>query len=148
MKMIGSVLILLSSILCSFYYEKRLKNRISKCEELISFISYIKSQIEYFSYPIDVIYDKYEQKTEFIMEIISGQTISDKIFDAYTRKNISNFFSQIGKGFKKEQITLCSFLIEELSNQLLKYKSDYPSNVKVFRSMSLFFGISTIILLI
>ena len=147
MKIVGCIFVLLSSILCSYYYERALKSKISKCEELISFIIYIKSQIEYFSLPINSIYERYSNKNDFVNEIISNEG-KIKALDKENDKKIAEFFSNIGKGFKKEQLNLCEYNIELFSHYLDKLKGEYPSKCKVFRSMSLFFGICAIILLV
>ncbi|MBQ8545903.1 MAG: stage III sporulation protein AB [Clostridia bacterium] len=147
MKIAGCILIFISAILCSYYYEKGLKIKISKCEELLSFINYIKSQIDYFSLPISTIYEKYDKKSDFINEIISSEN-GIKAIDKENDQQINEFFGNIGKGFKKEQIKLCEYNIDRFSNLLEKLKNDYPNKAKVFRSMSLFFGICAIILLV
>ena len=101
MKIIGSIFILISSIIASYYYEKTLKARIQKCEEIIDFISYIKTQIEYFSTPINIIYEKYDKKVEMITFLIEKKNC--KILGNETDRKIFNFFDSIGKGFKKLQ---------------------------------------------
>lgn len=146
MKIIGSIFILFSSIFASFYYEKSLKSKINKCEEIIEFLSYIKIQIEYFSTPINLIFEKYDKKTETIISLIKGEKI--KILNQETDAKIYDFFSTIGKGFKKEQITFSDYTLNLVNDNLRKLKDEYPKKAKVFRSMSLFFGFCTIILLI
>lgn len=146
MKIIGSLCILFSSIFASYYYEKSLKCKIKKCEEIIDFLSYIKFQIEYFSTPINIIFEKYDNKTEFINCLIENQKIKAINQEADTK--INDFFKAIGKGFKKDQLTLCDYTLKLLNEDLTKLKNEYPKKTKVFRSMSLFFGFCTIILLI
>ena len=56
MKIIGSFLIIISSIIASYIYEKQQKEKIESLKNLDKFIIYIKQQIEYFNYPLDIIY--------------------------------------------------------------------------------------------
>ncbi|MBQ3017953.1 MAG: hypothetical protein IJD89_03300, partial [Clostridia bacterium] len=142
MKILGGLLILLSSIVCTYYYESHLKDKVNKYNELISFISHISNQIEYFSCPLEQIYEKYTKKTPFISSLIIKKCSFDKKVD----KLVINFFQTIGQGFKKEQIKLCSYTINELESSLSSLKLLLPNKIKVFRSMSLFVGICTIIL--
>lgn len=144
MKILGGALILLSSVICAYYYEKHLKDKVNKYNELISFISYISNQIEYFSCPLEEIYDKYTKKSPFISSLILKKCSFDKNVD----KLVIDFFQTIGQGFKKEQIKLCSYTINELEGSLSSMKLLLPNKIKVFRSMSLFVGICTIILVV
>ncbi|MBR2943513.1 MAG: hypothetical protein IKC16_00315 [Clostridia bacterium] len=144
MKILGGLLILLSSIVCTYYYESHLKDKVNKYNELISFISHISNQIEYFSCPLEQIYEKYTKKTPFISSLIIKKCSFDKKVD----KLVINFFQTIGQGFKKEQLKLCSYTINELESSLSSLKLLLPNKIKVFRSMSLFVGICTIILVV
>lgn len=144
MKILGGLLILLSSIVCTYYYESHLKDKVNKYSELISFISHISNQIEYFSCPLEQIYEKYTKKTPFISSLIIKKCSFDKKVD----KLVINFFQTIGQGFKKEQLKLCSYTINELESSLSSLKLLLPNKIKVFRSMSLFVGICTIILVV
>lgn len=144
MKFLGGLLILLSSIVCTYYYESHLKDKVNKYNELISFISHISNQIEYFSCPLEQIYEKYTKKTPFISSLIIKKCSFDKKVD----KLVINFFQTIGQGFKKEQLKLCSYTINELESSLSSLKLLLPNKIKVFRSMSLFVGICTIILVV
>ena len=146
MKILGCVIILIASILCAFKYEKAIKEKVTNIEELINFINYIKNQIEYFSRPLTEIYLSYEKKSKFIEEIIDGAERTDT--SSPINKTVSEFFSSIGKGYKKEEIKLCDYTIEQLYTYLTSLKLEMPNKIKVFRSISLFIGVCTIILLI
>ena len=129
-------------------YEKKIKKTICAYEELITFIRFISTQIEYFSYPLTQIYEKYEDKSELINGIISQQKLPPHIFSEVITKSLHDFFSTIGKGYKKEQIKLCEYTISQLDSTLEEVKKASPQKIKVFRSISLFVGISAIILII
>ncbi len=148
MKILGSILILFSAIFSSYYYEKGLKRKIKNCEEIIDFISHIKVEIEYFSNPLNIIYEKYDKKSDVIFFLIEGINTKTRIVDKVTDEKIFDFFNSIGKGFKKEQIAICDHTIEILNNALSRLVDESPKKIKVFRSISLFFSISTIILFI
>lgn len=148
MKIIGCVLIFLSSILCSYYYERYLKIKISKLEELILFVSYIKSKIEYFSIPLSKIYQKYENKTKFIDSLIHNFDYKEIQISKEVDSIICEFFSSLGKGYKQEQIALCNYTTERLNANLSLIKATSPNKIKIFRALSLFIGISIIILLV
>ena len=146
MKLIGAALIIISSFVTSYYYDKSLKNKIKICEELKAFIIYIRAEIEYYTNPINVIFEKYSEKNEVISLLIEGK--NEKFLSNEFDAKILDFFNSIGKGYKKEQLAMCDYSITLIDDSLNKLKSEYPSKTRVFRSIILFFGICAIILLI
>ena len=117
-------------------------------EILIDFISYIKSQISYFSLPIDSIYSKYSSNKAEIAEIKKGNYSSLKNFNENIRTETISFFESIGKGFKTEQISKCEILITNLTNELTALKADTKNKIKIFRAISLFISVCIIIFIV
>lgn len=148
MKILGCALIFVSSLLCSYFYEKNIKKKIDTLEELVDLISLIKNKIEYFSEPINKIFLEYNTKNTFIKNLLESKETAITYFDQEIQKQVSRFFSEIGNGYKKEQIALCDYNIQLLNNKLTKIKNEYPNKIKIFRSIALFVGISIIILLV
>lgn len=148
MKILGCALIFVSSLLCSYFYEKNIKKKIDTLEELVDLISLIKNKIEYFSEPINKIFLEYNTKNTFIKNLLESKETAVTYFDQEIQKQVSRFFSEIGNGYKKEQIALCDYNIQLLNNKLTKIKNEYPNKIKIFRSIALFVGISIIILLV
>ena len=146
MKIAGSILIILSSITVTFFYEKRLKEQINTLKLLFDFFEYVKNQIEYFSLPLNDIYSKYTSSNSCISDIINGKKVdclSDEI-----NSNILNLMSVLGKGFKGEQIKNLEYVNVCLDKEIKKYEKEYNQKVKVFRAMALFVGCCTVILLV
>ena len=148
MKIVGCILIFLSSLLCSYYYEKGLKKKSENLEEIICLISFIKNKIEYFSIPINKILLEYNTKNKLIQQLINSRNLDSSNFDKQTENEINTFISTIGNGYKKEEVALCDYNIKLFSQKLSKIKSENPNKIKVFRAISLFVGISIIILLV
>ena len=149
MKIIGSLLIVCASFFSCFVYEKREKKKITSALEICDFIKYIKSQIEFFSLPIDKIFSSYESKDGVINDIISKNT--DELSKALTKEDyitVLHFFDSLGKGLKNEELSLCEYSLEKLQQSIDKKQRDYPNKIKVFRAMSLFSGFSIIIILL
>lgn len=148
-KILGSILILFASIYACIAYEKREKSKLSALNTTIEFIKHIKAQIEYFSTPINKIFATYEHSSE-VTKKLAKKDINDSQsdFDKESFKVVSNFFSSLGRGVKSEQLSLCTYTINELEKISEKNMADYPNKIKVFRAMALFCGICAIILLI
>ncbi|MBQ4509552.1 MAG: stage III sporulation protein AB [Clostridia bacterium] len=148
MKIIGSFLIVLASIIASYFYEKSLKSNIKLATELIDLINFIKSKIEYYSLSIDDILDDYYTENEALISFFDNKFDDSLNFDANIKNDINNFFSNIGKGYKKEQLSLCDYTIKSLDTALDKMKTEFTKKAKVFRSLSLFMGVGCVILLV
>ena len=149
MKLLGGIFIICASICSSFFYEKNLKQVINCHKELIDIFSYTKTQIDYFSKPINQIFAEYESRSELTEEIISKRENAGLTFLNYdTRKSVQILLKELGKGYKKEQISLCEYNLEELEKDLENLKADYSKKCKIYRSISLFFGVCAVILLI
>ena len=146
MKIAGSILIILSSITVSFFYERKLKEQIWILKKIADFFNYVKQQIDYFSFPLNEIYKKYEQIDNHITSIISGEKLDCLSEDMNTA--IFDIMSTLGKGFKNEQIKSLEYINICLDNEIKKHEREYSQKVKVFRAMALFVGCCTVILLV
>ncbi len=148
-KILGCILILCASICSCILYEKAEKSKLQNIKEMCEFIKYIRTQIEYFSAPLDKIYSSYEHSSELIDKISANELSSIKeYFEKDDFKIISSLFYSLGKGLKSEQLALCSYSITELEESYKKKEADFPNKIKVFRAMALFCGFCAIILLI
>ncbi len=146
MKIVGSILIILSSITVTFFYEKKLKEQINTLKLFIEFFEHVKNQIEYFSLPLNEIYDKYTSSNSCILDIIHGKRI--ECLDEEINNDILNLMSLLGKGLKGEQIKNLEYINICLDKEIKQYEKEYNQKVKVFRAMALFIGCCTVILLV
>lgn len=148
-KLLGCILILCASICACVFYEKKEKAKLISVKEIISFVEHIRSQIEYFSYPLDKIFSSYEEHSFVTTSISKNEVDSIKEYlDKEDFNLISSLFSSLGKGLKKDQLSLCSYSVERLRDSYRKKEEDFPKKIKVFRAMALFCGFCAIILLI
>lgn len=146
-KFVGCLLILLSSVAIGYYFEKNYKDKILFLQEIIDLINYTKNQIEFFSTPINEIYSIFQNKSKRITDIIAGNL--NVINESFRNQEyLLNYFNEIGKGYKSEQIKLCDYTINEAKKDLNDFKLDLPKRIKIIRSLSLFIGASIVILLV
>ncbi len=146
MKILGSLLIIISSIIASYLYEKQLKNQLLQFKEIERFVFFIKTQIEYFSLSLNEIYAKFNSKSELIDKLISKEKLYS--FDEQTEDELKNAFENLGNGFKEEQIKNLEYLHAFLGNKIKETNENYAKKTKVFRAMSIFIGCCTVILLV
>lgn len=149
MKLIGAIFIICASICASFFYEKGLKEKINNHTALNELVLHMKSQIDYFEKPICEIFKDFYIENEVIKEITEKKELSNFSWvDISVRKEICSLFSAIGKGYKKEQLSLCDYTSKLLSSCIEKMKLEFSKKAKVYRSLSLFIGFSAVILLV
>ena len=146
MKVVGSVIILISSVISSYIYERHRKEEITDLKELLKLCHYIKNQILYFSYPLKEIYKNYKTENKFIISLINGDDYF--IFDNDIRNKIHSCFVNLGKGYKNEQINSLDCLITEIERTKEQAESVISQKTRVFRSVSFFVGCCVIILLV
>lgn len=148
MKLIGSIFIILASIFSSYYYENKLKCNINKIESLIDLVKYIKTRIEYYSMTLEEILRKYGNKNPWKDALLNSTLIGVNNLNENTKNDILSFISAIGKGYKKEQLSLCEYTINSLNNELEKMKAEFTKKSKIYRSLSIFFGVGLVILIV
>ena len=152
-KLIGAILILCASVSACYFYEKNEKRKIQMCEQYCELIKFIKSQIQYFSSPIDKILSSYKphlnNENEF-NEYTNLTKVKENISrcDKEEKMLLEGFFSSLGKGLKAEEVALCSYTASELEKITEKKKADYSSKIKSFRAIVMFIGACAVILLI
>ena len=145
MKIIGAILIFLVSIIVSSNYEKRKKQEIVDLKAMVSLLQFIKNQIEYFSLPISEILAKYSTDNECVKEFVDTGYLS--FSDKNIQDELIKCFTQLGKGFKEEQISLLNYNIELTNKTIKSNEESNPQKIKVYRAMSLFISSCVVILL-
>lgn len=146
MKIFGGLLIIVSSVIASYFYENKQKKQIKDLKELYNFIEHIKIQIEYFSSPLKEIYDKYISDNQIIRDIKCG--ISPILSNKTAETEFSSCFNTLGKGYKKEQLKNLEYISNILSKEIQNEESNLHQKIKIFRALSLFVGCCTVILLV
>lgn len=146
MKILGSVLIILSSVIASYFYECNLKSQVQGLKEIDKLVLFIKAQIEYFSLSLNEIYEKYNSKNEIIKKLISKCKLN--FFEKEIEDELSNTFDKLGNGFKNEQIKNLEYLHTFLDKKITEFNENYTQKAKVFRALSIFIGCCAVILLV
>lgn len=147
-KLIGGILIIIASVMVSYNYETREKEKLAFYSEYTRLVKHIKKQIEYFSMPLNEIYSSFDTENRLLLKIKSNKLDEIKHYFPNDYEAITDFFQQIGKGFKKEQLSLCDSTIESLESTLKIQSEEFSKKVKISRAISLFVGACIVILII
>ena len=132
-------------IIVSSNYEKRKKQEIVDLKAMVSLLQFIKNQIEYFSLPISEILAKYSTDNECVKRFVDTGYLS--FSDKNIQDELIKCFTQLGKGFKEEQISLLNYNIELTNKTIKSNEESNPQKIKVYRAMSLFISSCVVILL-
>ena len=154
-KYIGLLIIFICSVVVGQTISAKYKSSAKETEAFIQFIKYIKSQIEYYNTAYPDIYEKYSNDiiNDFIAKLhntdwITALDTTTFNFDDSIKELLYNFGHEIGKSMKDEQLTNCSYTIEQLQIQYNYIISDLPKKVKLCTSLSLMTGLSIVIIFI
>lgn len=146
MKILGALFIITSSVLSSYFYEKRLSYVINELKEIEKFVSYISNQIEYFSLSLNEIYRRYGSDCKTLSLLAEKKRIDylgDDIEEA-----LFQCFDKLGTGFKDEELKRLLVLNNFISAKIHELESAYKERTRVFRTIAFFVGFSVVILLV
>ena len=157
LRMIGAVMILISSAVMGTYMANVFGRRITSTEEVASFIKYIKRNIESFKMPVDEIISTYTsehfEETGFRDAVIrdglkvaaSGGylTLSKK-----AEQELVEFLSCLGSDYAEGEVKRCEYYIGVFEDILNAERENMATNGRLYRLLPPLAAISLIILLI
>lgn len=155
-KTTGLLLVLGSSIGIGAYFSHRENTSLIHLRQLISFIHYIKKQIEYFNTPMCDIYQTFDTRDDTIIGFItevskSGWGIALENTKALALpKNIisllEEFGTTLGKSEKKDQISLCNYYATALEKEYEELSKKLPERKKVSLALGIYTGLMLVLL--
>ena len=157
-KIIGSLSIVISALIIYLEIQKYERLKIKQINAFITFIEYIKNQIECFLLPIDVIIHNCNE------DLISDCCIGGEYKKAHTLgdilsattfycgdesvETIRQFAQDFGQVYMQEQLRLCDYYKNELIKQRDRSKEKSIKEKKVRLAICLSASFSLILLLI
>ncbi len=152
MKILGAVIVAVSSALCGYCLSGRLSFAADACEELLRIMKYVRDEIAVNKTPTHIIMSRLRSSFDLSAASSSGlyaallpqlQTLNSD------EKEIFRLFcGQIGKGGAEVQRTQFDALICQLEEKAKKRRSELSKNRQLCVSLSLFFGALIIIIMI
>ena len=152
-KILGSILIIMSGLLSGNLLFNYFKEKILFLEEFRKFIKHTKNEIEYKrSYP-EVILDNFTCESKlnsYFMKCKSLMSNGENFPSAWEKtfysciydekKIILKFGKELGSYIFNEQISLCEFTENELSDLIFKMNKEIDKQKKVFITLGACFG--------
>ena len=129
---------------------------LSQTEGIISWVRHVHSQIECFSMPLhDVlcrcpedIYRSCGYQGEDIPGSMEELLKGCEFCDSETAKHLSRFCSDIGKGYRDEQLVLCDYTVSLLEERRRALSEQLPSRKKRNSALCMSGALAVVILLI
>jgi len=138
-KIAGALAVIVSGFVMSYIMNSEATEKWKQSEALISFMRYIKIQIECFALPASEIISRCD--AELLASCgFHAQTRPEKferlfelcvISDAETKEILSGFAAGFGKGYREEQIKECEYYIELLCERREKLYEELPKKKKL-----------------
>lgn len=155
-KIIGSVIVIASSFCTGYFFSENMKNRLRAVKELHEFINYISVNIEMYNTPLSDVYETFKSdylyKCGFIDKLHMGIYTAAKecglLMGDEENEIIYSFDEKIGRGNTEDMVKLCSYSVSKLKNIADKIACELPEKRRVYRTISLLVGISTVIILL
>ena len=146
----------LSGICGAYFLNRGAKDGLRQTEALISFVRFLRSQIECFSLSVPRTLERCPK------EILSGcgysgegkpRSISElieecRIADGASKRHMERLCSDIGKGYRKEQLALCDYCISLLEERRAQLAGQLPLRIKMNSALSIAGAAAIVILLI
>lgn len=157
MKYIGLALIFSVCVYTGYDAAAQCRQKLKLTEAFISFITYIKAQIEFFSAPLSDIYAGFRggllddigftavlrrQGLDAALGSIRS-SLPDDVYDS-----LESFSAGLGKSGKQSQLDLCDYHIEVLNASCSAQKTSLPQKTRLYTSLSLMAGLTAVIVLL
>ena len=152
MKILGAALVAVSSVLSGYCLSHRLAYASEICGELLRIMKYVRDEIAVNKTPTHIIMSRLRSSLDLSAVPSSGlytallpqlQTLD------FSEKEIFRLFcGQIGKGGAEVQRTQFDALIGQLEEKAEKRRAELQKNRRLCISLSLFFGVLIIIIMI
>lgn len=157
LKPIGLALIFIVCAYTGYEASAIMRHKLRMTEAFISFLTYIKSQIEFFSAPLSDIYESFHHETldkcRFTddLRLYGFAPALEKIrysLPADVYESLTGFLTGLGKSVKQCQIDLCDYHINDLYDKCKALKESLPQKTKLYTSLSVMAGLTAVIILI
>ena len=158
-KILGSALILTSSLI--IYFEKRAKdiNVLKQAEAYLKLLIHIRNKVDTYSMPIERILDCCSTDILNMCGIHNNHSnkyisLSSRIddgailLDNTTKNIILDFASEFGSAYSESQLKICDNYIEQLRVRIAEMKDQNKKNARVYLALYLCITFSIVLILI
>ena len=156
-KILGSGILIFAALYFSYIKISASRNKIREISAFIDIISEIKNGIYHFSKPLPEIFSNYNndyfENNGFLKDItqFSARDVISKysfVLNNESAEIIKSFFSKIGESYVEDEINLCGYTLERLTQIKNSMISDDKNIGKLYRTIPILAALSVILVLI
>ncbi len=153
---IGAGIVLVSALFLSFRLTRDHRAHLRELDAFYNMIVYIRDNIDHFMKPLPDIFQTYTNETlercGFLPKVRKtdlsqawrGQTF---MISEECRTLLNDFCTQIGSGYRTEELRLCEYTLSRLHNILEKNRNELNNRLKLYKTVPLLFALSVILIL-
>ncbi len=154
-RIFGAALVSFCGIYAAYIMNSRAKGALTQVEGLLELLRFLRSEIECFSLPIPKILSRcptgilmqcgcQDRQPSTLSELFSMLELSDDAAAAAFEK----FTSEIGRGYRDEQLTLCDYYIERLEERRRAIGAQLPSRRRVNSALCIAGALAIVIIFV
>ena len=155
LKLVGVAMLIGGGGLAAMALNKRCENAVKLCDEWVSFVRYVKNQVECFSLPFEEILRRRGEQLckcgicgvdipKNPSELLSRGFFGDK----RTAELVRDLFSDFGKYYRDEQVKRCEICLSMLEEHAEKIRDELKSKKKLNTTLIMSACIALAILLL
>ena len=150
----GALLVIASSLAISASFVSDKRKKIRHTEAILELISHVRSNIDYFLTPVDGIFEGFKNdalescgfcdvlRKSGIEKAVDEHTAS---LSQATEDTLAYFSRTLGRSYKEEQIKLCDYCAEKISEELEREREELKRNLGTYRFAPLVFALFIIL---
>ncbi len=155
-RILGALMVACSGIFAAHSLNAMAKSALEQSEAVISFLRYVRVQVDCFALPIASILSRCEKgllekmghagenTPETLEELISGCTVCDR----ETFRIFGQYAEEFGKSYREEQIGICDYYLELLGEHRQKIAAALPPRKKINSALCISSALAVVILLL
>lgn len=155
-RILGALMVACSGIFAAHSLNAAAKAALEQSEAVISFLRFVRVQVDCFALPIASILSRCEKELlkkmghagenppECLEELISGCTV----YDGEAFRMFGQYAEEFGKSYREEQIGICDYYLELLGEHRQKLAVTLPPKKKINSALCISSALAVVILLL
>ncbi|MBR4186167.1 MAG: stage III sporulation protein AB [Clostridia bacterium] len=148
----GAVLLLAASIGFGAANIRAERNRLRELDALLRLVRDIRENIEHFSRPLGEIWARFDDPVleaagflTLLRQAGMERAVRESPLTADVRTVLGPFASSLGRGYREEQIALCRYTEEKLSEIAQRLAESAPDRERLWRTLPVLAALSLIL---
>ncbi len=152
----GTAILLLSAVSYSYILIKNERKKLAQTEDFCRLILYIKNNIDAFMTPIGEIllsFSDYGDSFADFMELAKTHGLSHAsahctlAIEKESLRILEEFSAKIGCGYKDEELRLCQYSYNQMTELLKKERDEIGKKTKMYKTLPIMSAVSILLML-